>query len=132
MPRLERDLARAVDRYLKTLPKCYAVNYTGGGRAGAPDRLVCYEGRFIGLELKSDTGRPSELQKVNLERIRRAGGEAFVVRSLDEVRQILTHVREGRERERKLCADLAALADRYRAANESLQRDEGARKESKA
>lgn len=54
----------------------FANKYT---RVGIPDILACINGHFVGIEVKSDTGSPSELQLHNVRAIRRAGGFAFVL-----------------------------------------------------
>lgn len=47
---------------------------------GTPDFLICLNGHFIALELKSSSkGKISDLQKYNLSSIRKAGGEGFIV-----------------------------------------------------
>lgn len=56
--------------------KFFANKYT---RAGVPDILACINGRFVGIEVKSDNGRPSELQLRAIKKIRQAGGFAFVL-----------------------------------------------------
>lgn len=54
----------------------------GGGfqRSGIPDLLICYKGRFIGIELKAEKGKVSELQDRELRLIRNAGGMGFIAR----------------------------------------------------
>lgn len=51
----------------------------GGGyqKAGIPDLICCIKGRFIAIEVKASNGRPSELQKLNTNRIRDSGGDAL-------------------------------------------------------
>lgn len=64
----------------------YYVNYWGGGiytRSGIPDLLCCVNGKFTAVELKTDTGRVSELQKYNIDRIIKSGGTALVLRPSD-------------------------------------------------
>ena len=56
--------------------KFFANKYT---RVGIPDILACINGHFVGIEVKSDKGSPSELQLHNVRAIRRAGGFAFVL-----------------------------------------------------
>ncbi len=63
--------------------------------AGIPDVVGCLCGRFIALEVKRPGGRPTRLQEWVLDRIRRAGGVAAVVYSLDEAEAIIKA--EGRE-----------------------------------
>ena len=46
---------------------------------GTPDLLICANSRFIALELKAEEGKPSALQKYNLDAVTEAGGYAMVV-----------------------------------------------------
>jgi hypothetical protein len=50
---------------------------------GTPDILVCWGGRFVALELKTDKGRLDKLQAANLELINRSGGLGMVVKPSD-------------------------------------------------
>jgi hypothetical protein len=52
---------------------------TGYGNSGVPDFLVCCNGRFIGIEAKAGTNKPTALQQHNIDRIFDAGGYALVV-----------------------------------------------------
>lgn len=52
--------------------------------AGLPDLIVCYKGRYIGLEVKTATGKVSKVQELIHRKIRAAGGYCAVVRSVDE------------------------------------------------
>jgi hypothetical protein len=52
---------------------------TGYGNSGVPDFLVCCNGRFIGIEAKAGTNKPTALQQNNIERIFDAGGYALVI-----------------------------------------------------
>ena len=48
-------------------------------REGIPDILACIAGYFVGIEVKSEHGRPSALQLYHCQKIREAGGFAFVL-----------------------------------------------------
>ena len=87
----EADIVKAILRYLKTVPETFAWKEHGGmyGTAGIPDVICCHKGKFYGFEVKTDTGQPTELQKATIRKIQNAGGEALVVRSVDEVRAII-------------------------------------------
>ena len=87
----EVDILKAIQRYLKTVDQCFFWKEHGGmyGTAGIPDIICCYRGRFYGFEVKTETGRPTELQKATIRKINRAGGTAAIVRSVDDVRRIL-------------------------------------------
>jgi Holliday junction resolvase len=52
---------------------------SGYGSSGVPDFLVCCNGRFIGIEAKAGSSKPTALQQNNIERIFDAGGYALVV-----------------------------------------------------
>ena len=84
----EKELAAKILRYLKTVPRCFAWKEHGGmyGTAGIPDIIACIDGRFYAFEVKTSEGKTTKLQDATLRKILAAGGRAFVVRSVDEVR----------------------------------------------
>ena len=79
---------------LKELGAYYTMPVTGGfGTSGAPDFLVCLNGRFVGIECKAGKGKPTALQEKNLHDIAQAGGQALVINEnnvLDLQRELLT------------------------------------------
>lgn len=60
---------------------CYFVKFFANSftKAGIPDILCCCNGYFVGIEVKAQNGRPSDLQLHNVKKIREAGGFAFVL-----------------------------------------------------
>lgn len=77
----EKNFENKVKKFLKD-NGCWFVKYWGGGqftKAGIPDILCCCNGCFIGIEVKADKGRPSELQLMNLKKIDEAGGFAVLL-----------------------------------------------------
>lgn len=89
----ESQLIQNIRKYLATLPECFFWKEHGGqyGTAGIPDIIVCYKGRFIALEAKVGRNQPTRLQAATIDQIRRAGGTACVVRSVDEVKEIMNN-----------------------------------------
>ncbi len=87
----ESDIVRAILKYLKTVPHCYAWKEHGGmyGTSGIPDIIACIDGRFYGFEVKNEVGKPTALQEATIHKIQSAGGTALVVRSVDEVKHII-------------------------------------------
>ena len=87
----ESDIVKAIMRYLKSLPNCFAWKEHGGmyGTAGIPDIIACIDGKFYGFEVKTDVGKPTKLQEATIRKINRAGGTAVIVRSVDDVKSIL-------------------------------------------
>lgn len=76
----ERKVKRKVVEILKSMGAYYTMPVaTGFGNVGVPDILVCYKGRFIGIECKANGGKPTKLQLANLQAIRDAGGQAFII-----------------------------------------------------
>lgn len=64
------------------------------GWPGCPDVLgQLRDGRLLGVEVKSRTGRPSPEQSLFLERIRAAGGVAFVARDCRDVNRELERMK---------------------------------------
>lgn len=92
----EADLITTIKKYLATLPETFAWKEHGGqyGTAGIPDIIVCHRGRFIALEAKVGKNQPTKLQAVTVEQIRKAGGTAAVVRSVADVKTIISELED--------------------------------------
>ena len=79
----------------------YAVNYIGGqyANAGTPDILVCYLGKFIGIECKAGRGKLTALQFKNLRDITTSCGVALVINetNLDYLKEVLDAIGQGLE-----------------------------------
>ena len=60
---------------------CYHVKFFANAytKRGVPDILACVNGHFIGLELKAENGKPSELQLYHQQKIRDSGGKAYIL-----------------------------------------------------
>lgn len=77
----EKQFENKIKAYLKS-KNTWFIKYWGGGgftKAGIPDILCCYKGRFIAIEVKAPNGKASELQLFNLKKIEEAGGKAFLL-----------------------------------------------------
>jgi len=57
----------------------FAPAANGFGRAGIPDIICCFGGRFIAIECKAGKGVTTALQDKELAAIRTAGGMTMVV-----------------------------------------------------
>lgn len=90
----EKTITNQILKYLKTEPECFAFKEHGGiyGVSGIPDIICCYKGKFMAFEVKTPQGKLSKLQEITLNRINEAGGMAFKVTSLNEVKGILREV----------------------------------------
>ena len=75
----EKSFENKIKRYLKD-SGAYRVKYFGCSysESGTSDILACVNGYFLAIEVKAQTGKPSELQLVKINDIRKAGGFAYV------------------------------------------------------
>lgn len=76
----EKKFENKVKAFLKQ-QGCWNLKTWSNGvqRTGVPDLLVCCNGRFVGVELKAQNGKPSELQLYNLRKIEESGGYAILL-----------------------------------------------------
>ena len=67
----------------------------GFGRAGIPDVVGCYAGRFVAFECKAGKGKTTALQDRELEKIRKAKGLAFVINeeNVEQIKELLQWMR---------------------------------------
>lgn len=98
---LEKYIQRAIIDYLSLRRDIYFFRagsgairtekggYFKSGKRGCPDILVLFNSRYIAIEVKSDVGKQSPEQKEAEKQIIKCGGEYHLVRSIDEVMNIL-------------------------------------------
>ena len=91
----ESKVKKRVKEILKNLGAYYVMPVTGGyGKQGAPDFLVCFMGKFIGIECKAGRGALTALQAKNLNSIEDAGGYSLVINenNVVDVEDLLTDI----------------------------------------
>lgn len=86
----EQDIQKKIINYLEDIG-AYVVKVVSATKAGVPDLLVCYEGKFIAIEVKTLETRNnvSALQSYNLSKIENAGGYSLVAWSVEMVKEFL-------------------------------------------
>jgi len=76
----EAKVKKAIRKILDEYKAYYSMPIGSGyGNSGTPDFLVCYKGRFIGIEAKAGENKPTTLQYDNLHRIQQTGGIPLVI-----------------------------------------------------
>jgi hypothetical protein len=76
----ESKVKKKVVALLEQYEMYYFYPVTGGyGSSGVPDIIACWGGRFVAIECKSGSNKPTPLQTKNLRSIWMAGGYAMVV-----------------------------------------------------
>jgi Holliday junction resolvase len=66
------------------LVKAYGIYYFfpathGFGRSGVPDVICCANGKFLAIECKAGTNKPTALQEKEINDIQKSGGFAYVI-----------------------------------------------------
>lgn len=66
------------------LVKAYGIYYFfpathGFGRSGVPDVICCANGKFLAIECKAGTNKPTALQEKEINDIQKSGGHAYVI-----------------------------------------------------
>lgn len=96
MSSLESGIQTRIIAYLKSVG-AYPINIAGNAfQTGVPDILVCYKGLWIALEVKAADGSLRPMQRIRIRRIRKAGGIAEEVRSVEKVKDIIATIDAGR------------------------------------
>lgn len=89
----EKIIENNIKNYLKTLGAYYFKHHGNQfSQVGVPDIIACYKGKFIGIEVKNETGKTSPLQDANLKRINDAGGIGIVARCVKDVSKIIDNI----------------------------------------
>ena len=89
---LEAEITRQIQRYLAGLPDWWGFKVQGSAQQmrGVPDIVGCYRGLFVAFEIKRPfLGKVSKIQHHMIDQIKAAKGRAFVVYSVDDVKQVL-------------------------------------------
>ena len=88
----EKDIERILVTEVKKLGG-RAYKWTSPGNDGVPDRIVILPGRPpIFAELKTELGRLTTLQKVQISRLRDLGQDVRVLYGMDDVDRFLKEI----------------------------------------
>lgn len=76
----EKNFESRVRKFLND-EGCYEVKFFANSftKSGIPDILCCCNGYFIAIEVKAPNGKPSELQKWNINKINDEGGYGVIL-----------------------------------------------------
>ena len=89
----EKTIENKIKGYLKSKGAYYFKHHGNQfSQVGVPDIIACYKGRFIGIEVKNETGKTSPLQDVNLKMINDAGGIGIVARCVADVKKVIDNI----------------------------------------
>jgi Holliday junction resolvase len=90
-PSNEKAIVNAIRKALQEKGAWVFKTHGSPSLAGLPDIIACYQGRFIGIEVKKPTTRNTVTlrQQAVLENIAYAGGTAGVATSVEEALSLL-------------------------------------------
>lgn len=94
----EKKVKDKVVAVLKDMGVYYFFPATHGfGRSGVPDIVCCVNGKFLAIECKAGTNKPTALQVREIERIRACNGCATVVNeeNWELVRPLVRELSQG-------------------------------------
>ena len=87
----EGKIQAAIIKYLKE-NKIWHFRYNASVTYGMPDIIAIYDGYFIGIEVKTPTGRATELQERMKDSIEKAGGYHVFATSVDDVYNLIRRI----------------------------------------
>ena len=98
MGQAENNITKRIKDYLKS-KNIWHVKYFANAftSVGIPDILACVKGLFVGIEVKTDKGIVSDIQKYQGKKIQKSGGKWFVVRpsNFDDFKQDIERIING-------------------------------------
>lgn len=69
------------------------LKFVSPGTLGVPDRIIITaKGRVIFVELKTETGRLTKIQRYVIGEMQKRGADARVVKGIDEVKELLAEI----------------------------------------
>lgn len=86
---LEKNIEKILVKEVKKLGGlCY--KWVSPGNAGVPDRIVLIPNRpVMFIELKTDRGKLSRLQEIQIKKLKAITEHVYVLRGLEEVRDFI-------------------------------------------
>lgn len=97
----EKQFENKIKAFLKAMPNTWYFKHWAGAysQVGIPDIIACINGRFLGIEVKCENGRASELQKRNIKLINEAKGIGIILypKDFDEFKQRMMELLEHEE-----------------------------------
>lgn len=92
----ETKLKIKVNNYLKTIKNCWFTKISDRFSHGIPDFLICYQGKFIAIELKAthNASQSQAFQSYNINEIIKAKGIGAICYSVEDVKRLIIQAHE--------------------------------------
>lgn len=92
---LEKEVEKFLVREVKKIGGI-SFKFISPGNAGVPDRIVILpNGRVVFVELKTDKGKLTKLQEVQIKKISDLGADARVLRGIEGVKEFINEIQSA-------------------------------------
>ena len=92
---LEKEVEKFLVREVKKLGGI-SFKFISPGNAGVPDRIVILpSGKVVFVELKTDKGKLTKLQEVQIKKISDLGADARVLRGIEGVKEFINEIQSA-------------------------------------
>ena len=89
---LEKEVEKFLVREVKKLGGI-SFKFISPGNAGVPDRIVMLpNGKVVFVELKTDKGKLTKLQEVQIKKISDLGADVRVLRGIEGVKEFINEI----------------------------------------
>ena len=89
---IEKEVEKFLVREVKKIGGI-SFKFISQGNAGVPDRIVILpNGRVVFAELKTDKGKLTKLQEVQIKKISDLGADAKVLRGIEGVKEFINEI----------------------------------------
>lgn len=90
--KLESKIQKEVIDYLKK-NRIYHFRFQAQVNLnGIPDIIALYKGHMLGIELKKEDGKPTDLQIKKLQAINENGGIGVIIRSVSQLDSLIKYI----------------------------------------
>lgn len=90
--KLENKIQKEVIDYLKK-NRIYHFRFQAQVNLnGIPDIIALYKGYMLGIELKKEDGKPTDLQSKKLQAINENGGIGVIIKSVSQLDSLIKYI----------------------------------------
>ena len=92
---LEKEVEKFLVREVKKIGGI-SFKFISPGNAGVPDRIVILpNGRVVFVELKTDKGKLTKLQELQIKKISDLGADVRVLRGIEGVKEFINEIQSA-------------------------------------
>ena len=88
MGKKETSIQNSIIKYLKSKRIFCYRQQVAMNNIGMPDVIAIIDGYYVGLEIKTNIGKPSDIQKQKIKLINESGGIALIITNLQQVKNM--------------------------------------------